>query len=121
MWGYLNLADDLSVSSTAMIFGFNKLQKVLETFVDETNNAFHQHNLYFLRKNKLTDIPFRGSLMSGNYGFLADNSKSLPIFIPTSGLTFRIDILKKVYPIPLDFKTCADGYLTRSSLAFGEY
>ena len=98
----------------------DKLQMVLKSFGDETKNAFHQHNLYFFRKNRLTNIPFKGTLVSGNYGTYADKSKRMPVFIPTSGLSFRLDILKKVYPIPMDFKTCADGYLTRSSLAFGE-
>ena len=98
----------------------DKLQMVLKSFGDETKNAFHQHNLYFFRKNILTNIPFKDYLVSGNYGSYADKSKRMPVFIPTSGLSFRLDILKKVYPIPMDFKTCADGYLTRSSLAFGE-
>jgi glycosyltransferase involved in cell wall biosynthesis len=98
----------------------DKLQMVLKSFGDETKNAFHQHNLYFFRKNILTNIPFKDYLVSGNYGTYADKSRRMPVFIPTSGLSFRLDILKKVYPIPMDFKTCADGYLTRSSLAFGE-
>lgn len=98
----------------------NKLQQVMESFGDETKNAFHQHNLYFFRKNRLTNKPFKDTLVSGNYGTYADDSKRMPVFIPTSGLSFRLDILKKAYPIPMDFKTCADGYLTRTSLALGE-
>lgn len=88
--------------------------------MDETRNVLHQHNLYIFRNNKLTNTAFRDNLVSGNYGTYADNSNVMPVFVPTSGLTFRLDILKKVYPIPIDFKVCADGYLTRTSLAFGE-
>lgn len=92
----------------------------MENFGDKTRNVFHQHNLYFFRNNKLTNTPYKDILVSGNYGTYADNSNIMPVFVPTSGLTFRSDILKSVYPIPIDFKTCADGYLTRTSLAFGE-
>lgn len=98
----------------------DKLQKVLKSFGDETRYAFHQHNLYLFRGNTLTNISFRESLVSGDYGGYADNLRKIPDFIPTSGLTFRMDVLRKVYPIPSDFKTCADGYLTRTSLAYGE-
>jgi len=97
-----------------------KLMHVLENFGNEQRNAFHQHNLYFHRGNQLTNIAFSDFLVSGNYGAFSEKIREIPLFVATSGLTFRNDILKKVFPVPLEFKTCADGYLTRCALALGE-
>jgi len=98
----------------------NKLSSVRKHFGDTNRVAFHQHNLKLLHGDKLTNKPFRDFLVSGDYGNYADRIRVMPIFVPTSGLTFKRSVLDKVMPIPKTFRVCADGYMTRASLVWGQ-
>ncbi len=81
--------------------------------------ALYQHNLFMIRDGKKTTEPFRPILVTGDvYGDTCDTRK-LPSFVATSGLAFPRAILEKVVPIPMGFRTCADGYLTRTSFCHG--
>ncbi len=99
-----------------------KLKIVDRTFGDPERVAVHQHNLCITSDGSVTNVPFREAVMIGDYFSFVKGTKGshVPQFIATTGLTFPRDILKKVLPIPLDFRTCADGYLTRTCFCFGE-
>lgn len=100
----------------------NKLNNVSNFFsLKHKNIAFFQHNLFFMRDNTMTDEKFRDTLASGNLYKITQETKMLPVgFIPTSGLTFPRKILEKILPIPKEFKICADGFLTRTALCYGD-
>ena len=97
----------------------NKLENVYNVFDNKGNIAFHQHNLQIMYGRVLGNKNFRDVLMTGDFLNYTKKNKILPDFIPTSGLSFNRHILKKVLPIPNSFVTCADGYLTRTCLCFG--
>ena len=98
----------------------NKLKNVLDVFLRNSNIVFHQHNLSILQENKITEKKFRDILITGDYFRHTKKENILPLFAPTSGLSFRKEILEKVLPIPDGFITCADGYLTRTCFCYGE-
>ena len=98
----------------------NKLSNVKKIFARENNYAFHQHNLVVMRDSELTANNFKNILVSGNYFAYTKRTRKLPTFTPTSGLSFKRHILNRVLPIPSAFKTCADGYLTRTTFCHGE-
>lgn len=99
-----------------------KLKMVDKTFGSLNRTAVHQHNLCIIRNGKATEEPFRETMMVGNYFNYVQRSgcSHIPQFIATSGLTFPRTVLEKVGPIPKDFRTCADGYLTRTCFCYGE-
>ncbi len=98
----------------------NKLSNVNDAFNKHPNTAFVQHNLQIKINDELTGHKYKDILIVGNYFEYTKKNKILPLFVPTSGLSFRKDIIEKVLPIPAIFKTCADGYLTRTCFCFGE-
>lgn len=98
----------------------NKLSCVTEVFYKQPNVAFVQHNLQIKINDELTSHKYKDILIVGDYLGYTKKNKILPLFVPTTGLSFRRDILDKVMPIPAGFKTCADGYLTRTCFCFGE-
>jgi glycosyltransferase involved in cell wall biosynthesis len=98
----------------------NKLASVNTVFYKQPDVAFVQHNLQIKMNDELTNEKFKDILITGDYFGYTKNNKILPLFVPTTGLSFRKDILEKVLPIPAGFKTCADGYLTRTCFCFGE-
>lgn len=99
-----------------------KLKMVDKTFGSTNRTAVHQHNLCIIRDGKATGEPFHKAMMVGDYFSYVQRTgcSHIPQFIPTSGLTFPRTLLKKVGPIPQDFRTCADGYLTRTCFCYGE-
>jgi glycosyltransferase involved in cell wall biosynthesis len=98
----------------------NKLNQVQKAFDSGCKLALHQHNLFIMRNGKFTKQKFKDTLISGDYYSDTRKSKILPLFSPTSGLSFDRNILTKVLPIPTGFTTCADGYLTRTSFCYGD-
>jgi len=97
-----------------------KLQAVDDMFRRYPDAALVQHNL---------DLHYEGpdeqpshptpAMMIGNVYQWAVKTRRLPMFIPTSGLAFSRHVLQRVLPIPAGFRTCADGYLTRTAMCFG--
>jgi glycosyltransferase involved in cell wall biosynthesis len=96
-----------------------KLENVARTFGDPKRVALHQHNLCLIRDGKPTDEPFREILTVGDYFAYTKRKQILPQFVATSGLTFAKRALDKAVPIPEDFRTCADGFLTRVCFCYG--
>ena len=98
----------------------NKLQNVYNAYTSKSKFAFHQHNLFLMRGEKISDQKFRDTLITGDTFSETKKTRILPIFSPTSSLSFSRDIIGKVLPIPGGFVTCADGYLTRTCFCYGE-
>ncbi len=99
---------------------FNKkLSDVKKEFSRNNHAAFHQHNLLVMRNDELTKNTFKDILVAGDYFAYTQKTRTLPFFSPTSGLSFRRKILDLVLPIPSVFRTCADGYLTRTAFCYG--
>ncbi len=97
-----------------------KLSMVNRWFNEKDDIALLQHNMKIMRGTQKTDELFRAALMVGDVGDHTRQTRQIPQFIPTSGLSFSRKALKKVMPIPKVFKTCADGYLTRTSMCYGK-
>ncbi len=97
-----------------------KLSK-LEEFVRLAGPAaLYQHNLFLMEGQVVTERLYRPLLCSGDlYGEACATRRVPAHFVPTSGLAFPRTILEKVLPIPNAFRTCADGYLTRTSFCHG--
>lgn len=97
----------------------NKL-KSLDYLVKISGNvAFYQSNLFFIQDDVKTDELFRPILTGGNIYQETLRTRRIPLFVPTSGLSFVRAVLRKIGPIPEQFRTCADGYLTRTAMCFG--
>lgn len=96
-----------------------KLAMVNRWFSQRDDIALLQHNMRIMRGNQTTHENFRSQLGSGNLLEETQRTRQLPQFVPTSGLTFHRKVLKKILPIPKQFKTCADGYMTRTSICHG--
>jgi glycosyltransferase involved in cell wall biosynthesis len=98
----------------------HKLSCVWRYFELTPNCVMLQHNLHIRRGDRPTKRKFRSFLASGN---VVDYSRTLagqvPEFIPTAGLSVRRDALLRVMPIPAKFRTCADGFLTRTLMTLG--
>jgi glycosyltransferase involved in cell wall biosynthesis len=97
-----------------------KLSMVNRWFNDKDDIALLQHNMKIMRNATKTEELFREALIIGDIKNHTRQTKQLPLFIPTSGLSFSRTVLDKVLPIPKAFKTCADGYLTRTSMCYGK-
>lgn len=99
----------------------NKLSGVADYFALAPSCVMLQHNLYFRQGDVPTKIRFRNFSVVGE---IVDYTQCLrggrlPQFIPTTGLSFKADALRQVLPIPSCFRTCADGYLTRTVMTLG--
>jgi len=98
----------------------HKLSCVWRYFELAPNCVMLQHNLYIRRGDRPSKSTFRSFLASGRivpYAKLLE--RRLPEFIPTAGLSVRRDALLQVMPIPAKFRTCADGFLTRTLMTLG--
>ena len=50
---------------------------------------------------------------------LAIRQDLVSVFVPTSGLFWRKEVLDKIFPIPEELVTCSDAYLTRCACIYG--
>lgn len=97
----------------------NKLQVVHDYFETDSSCVMHQHPLAVYHFDKKTNEIFRPYLLSGNIIEYIKNTRSIPVFSVTTGLTFRSEIVKKVLPIPLSFHKSGEAFLTRTVICFG--
>jgi len=97
-----------------------KLESVADAFQRNPGAVMYQHNLMIMQGTEITDRKFRDILVEGNYYLHTLKNRELPLFVPTTGLSIRRDCLQKVLPIPDVFRVCADGYLTRTSMCWGD-
>jgi glycosyltransferase involved in cell wall biosynthesis len=94
----------------------------LETIVKwdrllDGNHAFLQHMVDVWEDGKVS--PLYPTLYSGNILNHYIEKREPVHFVGTSGLCFRREILNKVMPVPQQFRISADGFLTRTSIVFG--
>lgn len=97
----------------------NKLQIVHDYFLTDNGCVMHQHPLAVYHFDKKTDDIFRPYLLSGNIIEYIKNTRSIPVFSVTTGLTFRSEIVKRVLPIPLSFHNGGEAFLTRTVICYG--
>jgi glycosyltransferase involved in cell wall biosynthesis len=97
----------------------DKLKNLAGLIAAHEPAGVYQHNLFFLRNGEKSTEPFRPALMIGDVYAQTQRSREMPFFVATSGLAFPRDVLEKIGPVPLEFRTCADGYLTRTAFCHG--
>ena len=98
----------------------HKVERIVEGYADEaTGWCFHP-----LQSVDTTARPISGPpdirYETGRYDFRREYLRGKPVFwaAPTSGLTFRRQLLQKLLPMPLHIRITADNYLTFSTPAF---
>ena len=98
----------------------DKVERIVEGYADEaTGWCFHP-----LQSVDPTARPISGPpdirYGTGRYDFRRQYLRGKPVFwaAPTSGLTFRRQLLQKMLPMPLHIRITADNYLTFSTPAF---
>lgn len=96
----------------------NKLEEVLRwhNFL-KGEYSLLQHNVD-VWEDGLT-YPYKTAMYSGNCFRHTIKTGQLGLFVGTSGLVFKRNILEKVMPVPTDFRISADAYLTRTTFTFG--
>lgn len=97
----------------------NKLSNMTELIALSPGAALYQHNLFLLQQDIPTQQPYRTTLESGQVYDKCIRTRRLPLFVPTSGLVFPRTVLEHIMPMPVEFRTCADGYLTRTAICYG--
>lgn len=97
----------------------DKLAKLARLVEAEPGCAIYQHNLYKLVDGEVTGEKFRDVVQTGDLLAYTQRTRHFPYFVPTSGLAFSRAALEGVMPIPREFRVCADGFLTRTTLCFG--
>jgi len=98
----------------------DKVERIVEGYADETMGwCFHP-----LQSVDATARPTSGPpdirYETGRYDFRRQYLQGKPVFwaAPTSGLTFRRQLLQKLLPMPSHIRITADNYLTFSTPAF---
>ena len=107
----------LSFIDSDDMWNHDKLSNV-EIYFDRLP-AIIQHDLQVFDSNGERGL-FRGGVSHKDFYNEALHKNHLPKFQPSTGLTIRADLAKKVLPIPSDFRICADGYITRTTFCYGE-
>ncbi len=78
------------------------------------------HNLEILRHEERTGEPTLAALLEGDLAKWHQRTGQIPAFAPTAGLIVRRSVMDAILPLPTAFKTCADGFVTRSAMCFTE-
>ncbi len=96
----------------------SKLQTVLNWhhFLEDSYSIL-QHNLDVWHNGNVK--PYKSILPVGNCFEEMRNTHNINYFVPTSGLTFRKEVLDKIFPIPNSLTIAADAYLMRTSFVYG--
>lgn len=97
----------------------NKLSRLDALWKSVPDGVLFEHNLLIHQDGQPTDKRFRETLVSGDVFKFTQRTRVFPLFVPTSGLAFPKWVLDTVMPVPEVFRTCADGYLTRTAMTLG--
>lgn len=98
----------------------NKLQRIYELieYCNDDKIVLYQHMLNDVFADGV-EKTYKNILPSGNVLNEMKRTQNIDFFIPTSGMVFRKDIGKLVFPIPKDFWFSADAYLMRTLIVHG--
>ncbi|MEA5533264.1 glycosyltransferase family 2 protein [Crocosphaera sp. XPORK-15E] len=83
----------------------------------EGSYAILQHGLEIWSDGKTK--PYKLVLPTGDCFEEMKKTKNIDFFVPTSGLSFPKSILEKIFPLPTEFRICADAYIMRTAFVFG--
>lgn len=97
-----------------------KLKHVDEYFRFHKNCVLHQHPLQIYNFSEATPDYYRPFLLSGNLMEYIRETKNIPLYVATTGLSFRTDIVRKLLPIPVEFAKNGEAFLTRTAICYGE-
>ena len=97
----------------------DKLEKLARMVTDHPGAALYQHNLLRLQDGQLSEDMFRDVVYFGDLFAYVQRTRYFPYFVPTSGLAIPRHVLEHILPVPAGFRTCADGYLTRTAMCYG--
>jgi glycosyltransferase involved in cell wall biosynthesis len=96
-----------------------KLNEVNRCFRENTGCVMHQHLLQVYNFHEKTEEIYRPYLMTGDlFRFMID-TKQIPLFVTTTGLSFEMSTLRKVLPIPIEFSKNGEAFLTRTLVYYG--
>ncbi len=97
----------------------NKLSKVDSYFRSNSNCVMHQHLLNIYNFTNKTSELSRPYFICGDLVAYINETKLIPLFVVTTGLSFIAKVLKDVLPIPLEFSKNGEAFLTRTVICFG--
>jgi glycosyltransferase involved in cell wall biosynthesis len=97
-----------------------KLEWVDRAFAFNPDIVMLQHPLQIHDQFEATQEYYRPYLLSGDIMQYARETKEIPLFVATTGLSFKMEVAKKVLPIPLNFHNNGEAFLTRTVICFGK-
>lgn len=97
----------------------NKIERMLGAVMRHPEAALYQHQLAIVRDGVWTDEPALPALTTGDVWTMWQEHDIFPLFVPTTGIAIRREILDKIAPIPATLRISADSYLTRASICHG--
>lgn len=98
----------------------NKLEIVNDYFQLHENCVMHQHPLQIFEFTEATNNYYRPFLYAGDMVQFIRETKQIPLYVATTGLTFKTKIAQKVLPIPLNFAKNGEAFFTRTVICYGE-
>ncbi len=97
----------------------DKLKVVDEYFKTDEACVMHQHPLQVYHFAEKTNEIFRQYLYCGDMVQYMKDTKKIPLFSVTTGLTFKTAVVKNVLPVPVSFSKNGEAFLTRTVTCFG--
>ncbi|MGF1485108.1 MAG: glycosyltransferase [Opitutales bacterium] len=98
-----------------------KLERTAKSLAEAPGaTALLQHPLRIHYNDTSTQEIFPEYAIGGDVLKWMRQHRRLPKFVPTTGLVFSTEVLRRCLPIPELFRICADGFLTRAAACFGE-
>lgn len=97
-----------------------KLSLVDKYFKEHDDCVLHQHQLKVFNFTEETDEIYRPYLITGNIKKYIEDTNEIPLFVTTTGLSFRIKELKKILPIPTEFSKNGEAFITRTIICYGD-
>ncbi len=110
----------LSLIDSDDIWFEDKLKEVADFFENCPGCVMHQHPLEIYDFHEPTKEYYRPYLLSGDIIQYAKDTKQIPLFVVTTGLSFRMDAVKKTLPIPVSFSKNGEAFLTRTVICYGD-
>lgn len=98
----------------------DKLRIVDDYFKLHTNCVMHQHPLQIYNFSEPTNEYYRPYLYGGDMMAYIRETKKIPLYVATTGLTFKAEYVRKVLPIPLSFAKNGEAFLTRTVICYGD-